>query len=184
MRTSLYAKFENVLRVIVGDAISRALAIIDIFHHEIHEGRTFSISGEVTLPAGGVYEFLIITPDTTRWIHMNDFVAESDASLNVKMFYDSTKTDVPGNRVTPVNRNLNSPNVSVATICHTPGGSGDGTQAWSRTAIADHPLQGEASESSRKEWVLKQNSTHLMKLTGAENDIVDYQFDWYEHQPD
>jgi len=186
MKVSLYALMENVIKPVIGDFLTKALTTMDFFHHETHEGRAFNLTGTITLPAGGVYEILIITPDTTRWIHLDSLSAESDASLTATLYVDSSRTDASGNRLTPSNRDFNSANTTVATLCHTPGGSGDGTQKWSKTVAADHPLSDGASVqgSARKEWILKQNSAHLIKFEGAENDVINYELDWYEHQPD
>ena len=162
------------------DEITRALCYISTPHHEIHEGDAFVLSQSLSIPAANDYEIRIQTPDTVEWSHM-EFEAVNDASLTVSFYETTTLTDVVGNRLTPINRNRNSSNTSSLTICHTPGGSGDGTLIWIKSIGSSFPLSGGGSTETRREFILKQNTAYLLRLAGSSGDALNYEINWYEH---
>jgi len=159
------------------ESLTQALKIIDYPHHEIHGGNGYSLSYPITIPAANEVEIRIATPDTTKWAHMVwSFTNDSDFTVDV--YETTTKTDVVGNRLTPINANRNSANTSGLTICHTPAGAGDGNLIWSYAGGANKQV---TTEEGRHEFILKQNTAYLINLSGAQNDVAHLVFDWYEH---
>ena len=162
------------------DTITNAQLGVDYAHHEIHGGSGYMLSYNVTL-AGGLDSFVIITtPDTAKWAHFLWSVV-SDAVMTAYLY--ETYTGSGGTGLTARNRNRNSTNTSGLTIAHTPTGAADGTIIWQDTAgTAGHPASSSGgSVATRGELILKQNKVYLFRLDGADDDIVTWNFDWYEH---
>ena len=61
----------------------------------------------------------------------------------------------------------------------TDSGGGTGTRIWTFKAGANKTVT--ASESERFEFILKENTKYLLQAVGAQNDIVTFLLDWYEH---
>ena len=164
------------------DAATHALNTIEYEHHEIHGGSSYTLSRPLTLPVANDDEIRIATPNTTKWAHMI-FSAVSDAAVTVSLYETTTLTHVVGNVLTPINRNRNSTNTSGLTICHTPGGAGDGNLLYSSTAGAGgNPAQSAPGViGGRFEFILKQNTAYLLRIAGASGDVVSINLEWYEH---
>ena len=47
-----------------------AIVLIDYTHHEIHEGNHFMYTDSVELDSTETQDYLITTPNTTKWPHM------------------------------------------------------------------------------------------------------------------
>ena len=167
----------------VDDAVN-GIQMIDYAHHEAHEGNAYFAIQSGTISTGGTVEVRIQTPDTTTWAHM---VISIDSALaaTAQMWKPTTKTDVSGNRITPMNRNNNSTNTSVLTICHTPAGSESGTAVLTQyigAAATGGRVAVGGGAASRGEFILDQNSSYLIRVTSrADNNSCSIILDWYEH---
>jgi len=166
------------------DGVANAIQTIDYEHHETHDGNAYFAVRSGTVDTGGTVEVRIQTPDTTKWAHM---VIAIDAAIaaTAEMFKPTTKTDVVGNRITPMNRNHNSANTSGLTICHTPAGAESGTAVLTQylgAAATGGRVAVGGGAGSRGEFILDQNSSYLIRVTSrADGNSLSIILDWYEH---
>lgn len=173
---------DGIARVVHVDMTSGALEAIDTPHAAVHKGWAFSLSRPVTLPAGLDDEIRLATPDSDVRVHFIMTVL-SDAAVTVSLYETTSLTHNAGNALTPINRDRNSSATSDCTVCHTPGGSGDGSLIWSGQAGANNFLSTMPGDSSsRIEFVLKKNTAYLIRVAGAENDVVTTNLEWYEYE--
>lgn len=186
MKVYLTAKAGNYgVREVAADPNTHALLMIDNQHHEIHGGDAYLVTYTGTVGNGSDIEIRIQTPDTDEHAHMVfDIVATGET--DVDLYEATTLTDASGNRLTPVNRNRNSSNTSGLTICHTPGGSGDGNLiaeaifGLDAGVVVQSPIGGQTG--GRHEFVLKQNTAYLLRVTsGTDGNRISIVLDWYEH---
>jgi len=165
------------------DAITRAVKSIDYAHHEIHSGDHFVVSESAVLADAGTREWLIITPNTTKWAHM---LFEIQGSLDTTVDIYETSTKTAGTAMTEQNRNRNSATAATTSITHTPGGSGDGnimfTCRFGNDGGASGIGAGGGMSRDSNEFVLKQNEVYLVRVTSASDaNNICAKFDWYEH---
>lgn len=163
------------------DLITRVLTIIDYAHHEIHEGDMYSYCEVNDLANGAVRDLLIVTPNTTKWAHM--FVqVESESETDYK-FYEAPTTTGDGTGVVEQNRNRNVANANTTVISHTPtiAGGSEGTLLCHKHWGAGKGSGG--GDRSINEWVLKQNTKYLVRITNATTGAnqVATELHWYEH---
>lgn len=166
------------------DLTTGAMETIDYPHHEIHGGSHYFAVYSGLADNTDSIEVRVQTPDTTKWAHM---VINIDCALaaTAQLWKPTTKTDVVGNRLTPLNRNFNSSNTSGLTICHTPGGSQAGTAnliEYIGAATSGGRADTGGDTGSRSEFILKQNEAILISLTSrVDNNALTITLDWYEH---
>ena len=163
------------------DHITAALLAIDHVHHEIHEAHTYTASKVITLPAGGSANILISTGKVARheFAHII-YQVISDDVLTVNFFEEPDYAG--GNSLVTFNRNReHSTEGSMVTLTDsaTDSGGGTGTLIWTFKAGANKTVT--ASESERFEFILKEDTKYLLQAIGAQNDIVTFLLDWYEH---
>lgn len=109
---------------------------------------------------------------------------ESALASTIEVWYPTTKTDVPGNRITAINRVLGSSNASPVLLCHTPGGSQAGTATITRyvgspTTPAQVDIGGGAN--TRGELLIPKGGSLYLKFTSrSANNALTLIFDWYE----
>lgn len=159
------------------------MSTISYPHHEVHAGTAFVVADIQTLNDGVSFEYLLQTPDTTKWVHALIKCAGS-YDTKVTLFEATTKTT--GTTMTEINRNRNSANTAGLVVTHTPGGAGDGTQLWTARFGND---SGPASLGSGvgqirgdNEWMLQQNAAYLLRVTSyTDNNNISIEIDWYEH---
>jgi hypothetical protein len=154
------------------------IVVVDSIHHLVHEGKSFSLSRRATIGAGTIDYVRLATPDTSKRLHF-EVTVFGNAALTMQLFEGTSWTHVGGNVLTPVNRERNSSATSGATICHTPAGSGDGTAIFD-TSIPANQASAQAFLAGRREFILKQNTAYLIKVTGANGNIITVNMEWYE----
>lgn len=160
------------------------LVTISVPHYAIHDGKSFMITRAVTLPAGNDDEIRLATPNSTDEAHFS-FTVISTAEVTVDIFEATSLAHESENALTPVNRDRNSSKTSGCTVCHTPSGTGDGSKIWTGKAGASGFLTSNPGQvGSRAEIILKKNTAYLIRVTGAQNDTVNIQLDWYEYTPE
>jgi len=91
------------------DASTEVLETIDYAHHEIHSGSHYFIKNWIEITAA-TYEFLIITPNTTKWGHFT-FSHMADEQYSAEIFEGTTVSN-NGTAITAVNNNRNSSNTA------------------------------------------------------------------------
>ena len=163
------------------DNTTHTLQIIDYEHHEIHAGSHFFYTDSVALASAATQDYLITTPNTTKWAHLI-FSASGSAVTQVQIYEGSNKTGTTPQTV--FNSNRNSLTEATVTVHKgTSGGSTDGTLIWQRKSGAATQQSRSGMESSRNaEKILKQNTKYIIRITsGTDGNLTNIQLDWYEH---
>jgi len=176
------------------EASTWAFKFINYEHSEVHKGNFFNVSYDAELGNGETMEILIVTPDTTKWPHIT-IAASTALKGRVDLYEDAVQGYVAANALTPQNRqrNYETSKLSGLLICHTPGwnssSSSSGVEieeriarrAWGATGIGNNPGFGGEGRAAQ-EWVLKQNTTYLLRITSeVETNVAWMEIDWYEH---
>jgi len=154
------------------------LQTIEYENHEIHAGNHFEIADyDTSVASGETLEFVVTTPNTTKWAHMTfSFASTLGATLDV---YEGSSNIVNGTPVTPVNNNRNSATASVMTVLREPDSITDGTKIAGFMAGAGRTA-GFATRD--REFVLKQNTSYLFRFTSlANSNAWSFVGEWYEH---
>jgi hypothetical protein len=176
--TVLYDIDGQVVRV---DQATRSLQMIDYAHHEIHAGSHYMYTDAVELGSGGVQDYLLTTPNTTKWIHML-FDLDGSAITQFDLYEGSDKTGTTAQ--TPGNSNRNSANTAGLTIHKgTSGGTTDGTllNRYKGGALSAQSRAGAGSRNDQ-EIVLKQNTKYILRVTsGTAANLTNVRLEWYEH---
>lgn len=158
--------------------------VIDRPHVEIHEGEAYFAVASAALTATQVVNMRIQTPDSDKLTHVT-FDLSTALLATFGVYETTTFTYVTANDITAFNRNRNSDNTSANLLCHTPGGSGDGTALAVITvggASANGRSNGPGAIDSRGELILKKNTAYLLRVTsGAASNAYSLVVDWYEH---
>lgn len=163
----------------VGDAVTNAIVTLEYDHHEVHEGDSYVVSGTATLDSGGVLNVLIVTPNTTKWAHLLPIVVVNGGAATIAIYEDATVSAV-GSAAEEINRNRNSANTAGVVVTTGPTVTGTGTQIFTFTIGDGQQTGGEVRGTY--EWVLKQNTIYLLRITSLANgNVVNYLLDWYEH---
>jgi len=148
---------------------------------EVYEGRYFThTASDSDLDTDATLERLIITPDTTRWSHLfGSIVGASHTRLTI--FEDCTHTS--GVQQNVVNNNRNSVNVpgTIVTLSNNDNSDGNLIFTVEFGAATNKVIGGGQSRSDGSEWILKQNSTYLFRITSlADDNVVSLILAWYE----
>jgi hypothetical protein len=176
--TKLYAFENGSTHPVRLDASTEALMTLDYEHHEIHAGSHFTIRGWQDITAATT-DFLVITPDTTKWMHIIwSFATEAEFEFYL---YEAPTTTADGTPITGYNNNRNSATAPTLMAYSAPTVTVVGTNIWSGKTGAGKLAGGESRNES--ELVLKQNTKYLFRFLkiAAGTVWLDYDFKWYEH---
>ncbi len=160
------------------DAATNSLQTIDYAHHEIHSGSSFNISTSADVANGANYDFVLISPDSTKWAHILS-VADVERESKLQIFEDVTF--VGGGDIDIVNRNRNSIKSNTITAVVASSVSDFGTKIFETKVGSRRSTGGESR--SEGEIIMKQNSNLLLRITnqsGSEGWVAPF-IDWYEH---
>lgn len=166
------------------DAYTQSLIIVQQAHHEIHEGDHYHVSGFDVLADTQSTVFTMITPDTTKWVHLV-FDVESTGETYFGIFEGGTIT-ATGTVVTPVNNNRNSSNTSAVRLYKNSTIGSSGTSLGQHLfGVASNPATSMGGGIGREdELILKQNTLyHFIFVSNSNGNNVDYLGLWYEHTP-
>lgn len=167
------------------DEIDRARVTIAFQHHEIHEGRHYTVAVmDLDVDIAGPKYVRITAPDTSARIHFMGVVSAS-AAARVEFYEDPTLL-APGAALSRGNNDRNSSNVSGALTFQdttTQAPNNDGTLLFASriggTGIPATRIAGNVAD--REEWILKQGEDYLIKVTvDADNTEVIIVLTWYE----
>jgi len=163
------------------DNATGSIVQIEIPHAAIHFGKYFSDTGKLTIANGASFDHLLITPAPGgKLVHLRLFLfAATSAPIYHYLYEDAT---VSANGTAHSGENFNR-NFSSATLglYHAPTVTTTGTLIHT-SGIIGTKQSGGAGETSGTEWVLKQNSKYLSRLTnnsGGSADLI-YVIEWYE----
>ena len=128
-------------------------------------------------------EVRIQTPDSDTKAYMI-FDIECALAATVSLWAATTKTHVADNAITPLNRDFNSNNASVVTICHTPGGSQAGAAdlvEYVGASASGGRVAAGGEAASNSYFILKKNTAYLVQATSrADANALAIIMDWYE----
>lgn len=163
------------------DKSTNSIQTVDYEHHEIHAGSHFFYTDSVELASAGTQDYMVTTPDSTKWLHMT-YALTGSAITQVQLYEagDRTGTSVQ----TVFNSDRNSGTTSAATFHKgTSGGTTDGTLIWAMKSGAA-TVQSRAGMTAERssEIILKQNTKYLFRITSGTNaNLTNTQLSWYEH---
>jgi len=177
--SGMYGRTDGIVRPVQIDASTHSLIAMSYEHHEIHDGNHFNYCdyslGEAV---GATIEFVLTTPNTTKWIHFNFTVASTDGAT-IEL-YEGTSGITAGTAITPRNNNRNSLTASGVTLIKDPTAiTSDGVRASGYLAGGGR-VSGVITRDT--EYMLGQNRTYLMRITSLANgNDISWAADWYEH---
>ena len=163
------------------DSTFRVPIVIDVEHHEIHEGDHYFIKGQADISTNLTY-FMFVTPDTTTRIHARSHIA-TEGEFVVEIFEGGT-VSANGTELTGINNERDSTNVATLVTYANPTVTGDGDFLWGARTGAGKDAT--VSLGQGYEIVVKRNETYIFKITkiGVQTLWVDSDFWWYEHAPE
>lgn len=158
------------------------LVVIDQDHHEIHEGDHYFVSGYDILANAAVLDLVIITPAGPSEMH---YTADITSSAEVVAYlYEDITESGDGDAVVVHNNNRNSLNVAGVTITKDPTVTDLGTVLRTHSGGSTGPFAQGTSARSSKELIFKPSTKYLIRVvSGAGDNIVDWEIVWYEHAP-
>jgi hypothetical protein len=165
------------------DSATNAIETIDYSHHEVHAGSHFYIgSYSDDIDTNGSVVFCVLTPDTTTWAHMT-FSIDSATTTTVEVWEAGSCTG--GTSATPYNNDRNSSYASVLSVSFNPTINSHGSlidsAKYGTDGIGTNTGFGGTVNRDR-ETILKQNTVYVYKIiSNADNNIISYRGDWYEH---
>lgn len=179
--TALLKDIEDMLNNLPTDDSTGALEVVDYAHHEVHSGSHFAYRDYYSIAKNGLKEFLVVTPDTTKWAHMVIGFEANTSTVVVEMFED-TITSTDGTLEPVKNRNRNSVKTNTTLLYENPTVGTDGTEIFSGIYGAGRNSSGGGGRDT-EEIVLKQNTKYLIRITEQNIAATDVNIliDWYEH---
>ena len=165
-----------------------ALVEIDFEHHKLHEDSHFTYSQyDMDFDIADTIEILIVTPNTTKWVHM---IFDVEAALNTVIgVYENTvgAGHTASSTLVDYNNNRNSTDTSMVILGISNDDAADGTNIFptgfgiaSGTGV--NKIAGGGESRGAQEWVLKQNSKYLLRVHSlTDNSSVAIKLVWYEH---
>jgi len=169
--------------IVTIDSVSRAITVIDMTHHEMHEGDHYYMEGFVTLANGGTFYAKLVTPDSAKWTHLIwDIVSSGILETN---FYEGASGGMTGGDVVvPLNSNRNSTNTSGLVITSGVTVATDKGLKVSSKKVGGtgfKTVSGGTAERS-DELILKQNTTYFREfISGSDDNVISFRATWYEH---
>jgi len=161
------------------DASTEATTTIEYEHHEIHAGSSFWYDDVVT--GSGVIDYLITTPDTTKFLHFGYEVESGGAGYTLELYEATNKGGTT--LQTAYNRSRNIGTAPTATIHKgLTGGDTDGTRImWhtSGTTTAGGKVGGSSKDATER--VLLRNTKYIFRLTPLASNTISTRLNWYEH---
>lgn len=159
------------------DPTSGSIVASSYEHYEIHSGNAFYCHDVINLGSAATQDFLITTPNTTKWAHF-EYQSSGTGGYSLELFEGADRTGTT--LLTMVNRNRNSLTTATTTLHRgTSGGTTDGTRiGWKRSG--SNTLSG--SSENRAERVLKQATKYIFRVTSHDaSNYISLNFGWYEH---
>lgn len=167
------------------DSQESARVTIAFQHHEVHEGKHYTVAViDTDVDIAGPKYVRITAPNTDTRIHFMGVVS-ADAAALVELYEDPTIL-AAGTALAEHNNNRNSANVATAIALEdttTQAPNNDGTLLFAGriggTGLAQTRFAGNVAD--REEWILKQGADYLVKVTvDADDTEVAIVLTWYE----
>ena len=135
----------------------------------------------VSLNSAATQDYLITTPDTTRWAHMT-FYLDGSAITQWQLYEGADRVGTTAQTVGNNNRNsAYTPGVTIHK--GQSGGTTDGTQLWLyKGGSATNQARTGTDAGNSEEIILKQNTKYLLRVTsGSDANLTNIRLEWYEH---
>ena len=168
------------------ERLTKAIRTIETEHSYIHEGIFFESYNKFTLAAAATRLVTMKTP-AAKYLHYRPTNLTTSADkITVEFFEGATVTAATGTAAIPSNHNRNSALASGVTLLDAPTVTANGTkfaQVYIPGATGTGGTRSGASAGvSNSEWVLKPNTTYMIKVTNGSSGANDIQvnFQWYE----
>jgi len=160
------------------DSSTNSLQTVTYEHHEIHSGSHYYMANHDDFGNGASSDFAIITPDTTKWIHMT-FAIEGSYAVHLDIYEDSD-FDGDGVAVDSFNNNRNSGNTTGMTITSDPTVNSVGDMIFAQQKGANKQA---GSLERAQEIILKQNTKYIFRITNesTSTNTISWLAEWYEH---
>lgn len=176
----MYGTSRGDVREMRVDNATNSIQTIDYAHHEIHAGSHFIYTDSVELGEAS-QDYLITTPDTTKWAHMM-FVLDASAIGQFRLYEGA---DRDGTTLQTVGNNDRNSSVAAGVTIHkgTSGGTTDGTLINQyKGGSATNQSKGESGSRNDEEIILKQNTRYILRITAfAAETLCNVKLEWYEH---
>jgi len=163
------------------DASTETMQVITYEHHEVHAGCHFFYTDSVSVNSDAAQNYLITTPDTTKWAH---FVFDIDGLgvTDIKIYEGGDRVGTSGQTIFNSDRNSAT---SATTTIHkwTSTGSTDGNLIYSYKSGSDTNQSRTTSQAEHnEEIILKQNTKYLIVIASTTNsNLINCHLSWYEH---
>jgi hypothetical protein len=162
------------------DPVSASLVEIDWEHYMIHLGKSFFCRNWTNIPNGGVYNVLLVTPNSDEDMHFF-YELNNEGEMEYDIFEGTTTTN-DGTPIPSFNRKRSSSNTPTMNIYHTPTITDDGTpigpsRVGTRTIGGDSRTIEEIELASNTKYLFRATN----RITGATN-LFNFLFNWYEHK--
>lgn len=162
------------------DKATNALVTIDYGHHEAHDGDCFYYHDVISLSGTSGQDYLLTTPDTTKYAHFGLEIDYNDGSGTTEIFESADRTGTT--LQTSFNRERNTGGAATMTIHKsTSGGTTDGTRIfWKR--VGSGKTSG-GTVGTAEERILKRNTKYVLRVynNAATTNNVTVVIRWYEH---
>ena len=170
------------------ERVTEALKQIDTDHAYIHEGLFYEAFLQFTLATTDTKYISLETPDTLYIHYRNEKVVSSADKVTVELFEDAVLNATPGGTaLTPYNHNRLTTHTSGMTVIDAPTVDTEGTKI-AQSFIGGGTGVGGARQgddtSQANEWVLKRDTTYLIKITNDStvDNTIQVNPVWYEEE--
>jgi hypothetical protein len=162
------------------DRTTLATSTMEYEHHEVHNGSHFFHSDFDTLASGASIEYVLTTPNTTKWAHLTVSMTGS-AITEIYIFEGTVRSGVSAINIRNNNRNSSTAATCALAKYSTAGDSGV-TIYKMKSGAATNQSRTPLVSGRNQELVLKQNTKYLFRvLSGSADNLANIQFEWYEH---
>lgn len=165
------------------DRYSESQSVIDTVNAHLHEGRVFSATEVVSIPAASPENFLIKVPSAAVQLAPPHGVFRITASGTVVfVFYEGAIVAADGTELSKINRSRLSPRTSQLGIFNGTTISNDGVQLLAGLLLGGSPASSGVSASFENEVIGNFDTNYLLRVTNTGGSAVDValQFTWYE----
>jgi len=158
---------------------NKAICVLDIAHHEIHQGDFFTTDYTKDTSSGGTANILLVVPTATEEVHII-YRVNTELEAEITMYEGSTVTGSPTELVI-YNKNRNSIQTSRCRAYADANVTVNGTLLRTvhiGTQTAGTKVGGETRETD--EWILKPGN-YIFKVTNATTSAnqVSIILNWY-----
>lgn len=165
------------------DPLHNCVVVLDEEHSKIHQGKLFTLAKRVNIAnVGGVATFLGIVPAAV-YPHFRNITVSSDGGPFDVDFYEGTTVSANGAAIAAYNNNRNATTVPGLLVYDTPTITADGI-LLEPILIPGTKQSGSLGSDSSNEWILKENTKYLIRITnnttGAGTSRFTINMFWYE----